>query len=209
MIERAETGERVYLAIKIHLAQSDDRPGERIDIADLSRRVAASATPVRAALHRLAGERLLTSHQGEGFSLPRVTEPGLTDLYAWNASLLSQAARVFPVNRPPAPSRASFEAPTDLVPGVERLFAYVAAFSDNVEVEWAQAGAGDRLHRVRRVEIDLLADPRAELLELADLALGEDQAALRQGLIAYHRRRLRIVPAIVRSLHGLGDREPR
>lgn len=68
MIERAGTGERVYLAIKTLLAEGDHRPGERLDIRQLERSVGASATPVRGALNRLAGERLLVSHQGEGFS---------------------------------------------------------------------------------------------------------------------------------------------
>ncbi|HWU12692.1 MAG TPA: GntR family transcriptional regulator, partial [Caulobacter sp.] len=94
MIDRPGTGERIYFSIKTHLlSESALRPGDRLDVRDLSHRFGASATPVRAALHRLVGERLLVSHQGEGFSMPRVTEPDLVDLYQWNAALLVNAAR--------------------------------------------------------------------------------------------------------------------
>jgi hypothetical protein len=209
MIERAGIGERAYLAIKLFLlTQSDHRPGDRVEVADLSRRVGASATPVRAALHRMAGERLLVSHKGEGFSVPRVTEPGLTDLYQWNAALLVNALRSTPSAAPPAlvPAIDLERAP---VLALESLFAVLAAHCDNIEVEWAVAGANDRLHRPRRAELALVPEFADEAAELARLIGAGDQNAVRQAIIAYHRKRLRLVPALARHLHGLGDREPR
>lgn len=208
MIDKAGTGERTYLAIKTYLlAESDVRPGERVDIGDLSRRFGASASPVRAALHRLAGERLVVSHQGEGFSLPRVTEPGLSDLYQWNAALLANALRAAP--RPP-PTKVPDSDPSDNpVAQLERLFAVLAAQSDNVEVEWAVAGVSDRLYRARRAEIELVPDFADEVAALRGELQSGDAAAMRQMIVSYHRRRLRLVPAIVRRLHGLGDRIPR
>ncbi len=207
MIERAGTGERVYLAIKkFLLVESDHRPGDRIDVADLSRRVGASATPVRAALHRLAGERLLVSHQGEGFSQPRITEPGLTDLYQWNAALLVNATRAAPAGPPAAPALDPVHEP---IAYLEELFARLAAQSGNLEVEWAVSGASDRLHRARRGELVLVADFVGELQAFARLFEAGDQAGVRQAIVAYHRRRLRLVPALARLMAGLGDREPR
>ena len=209
MIERAGTGERVYLAIKTFLlTQSDHRPGDRIEVADLSRRFGASATPVRAALHRMAGERLLVSHQGEGFSVPRVTEPGLTDLYQWNAALLVNALRSAPSDLPP-PKIPAIDLDADPVHGLETLFGVLAAHCDNIEVEWAVAGANDRLHRPRRAELALVPEFADEVGELARLVGAGEQTAMRQAIIAYHRKRLRLVPALARHLHGLGDREPR
>jgi len=209
MIERAGTGERVYLAIKTFLlTQSDHRPGDRIEVADLSRRFGASATPVRAALHRMAGERLLVSHQGEGFSVPRVTEPGLTDLYQWNAALLVNALRSAPSDAPP-PTLPAIDLDADPVHGLETLFSVLAAHCDNIEVEWAVAGANDRLHRPRRAELALVPEFAEEVGELARLVGAGKHTAMRQAIIAYHRKRLRLVPALARHLHGLGDREPR
>lgn len=203
MIDRPGTGERVYLATKAFLlSEGSLRPGERIDVRDLCRRFSASATPVRSALHRLAGERLVASLQGEGFALPRLTEPALVDLYQWNAALLVNAARAG-VSEPPL----SVGADLPPVAALEDLFARLAARGGNVEVEWAVAGANDRLHRARRIELELVADFAAETEEMRRLGDAGPAATLRQTVVGYHRRRLRLVPAIVRRLHGLDDRE--
>ncbi|MCA0359043.1 MAG: GntR family transcriptional regulator [Proteobacteria bacterium] len=208
MIEKAGTGERVYLAIKSFLlTDSDYRPGERVDIGELSRRFGASASPVRAALHRMAGERLLVSHQGEGFSFPRLTEPGLSDLYQWNAALLVNALRTGPARTfTPAPDIDAVARP---IASLETVFSVLAAQSDNVEVECAVAGVSDRLRRVRRAELGLVADFGDEVVELHRLLLDGEGGAIRTMMVAYHRRRLRLVPTLVRHLHGLADREPR
>lgn len=207
MIDRPGTGERVYLSIKTYLlSEGALRPGERVDVSDLSRRFGASATPVRAALYRLVGERLLTSLQGEGFLVPRLTEPDLSDLYQWNAALLVNASRAAGDDPAVAPEPPATDGP---ITALEDLFARLAARSGNVEVEWAVAGASDRLHRPRCAELDLIPEFHEESLELRRLAADGASGALRQALVAYHRRRLRLVPSIVRVLHGLGDRDPR
>lgn len=209
MIERAGTGERVYLAIKTFLlTESGHRPGDRIEVADLCRRVGASATPVRAALHRMAGERLLVSHQGEGFSAPRVTEPGLSDLYQWNAALLVNALRSAP-SEAPKPKAPDLDPAVAPIAFLEGLFSSLAAHCENLEVEWAVAGANDRLHRCRRAELVLVPEFVEEIGDLARLVESGEAVAVRQSLLAYHRKRLRLVPALARHLHGLGDRESR
>ncbi|MDG2528239.1 GntR family transcriptional regulator [Caulobacter endophyticus] len=207
MIDRPGTGERVYLSIKTFLlSESALRPGERIDVPELSRRFGASATPVRAALHRLVGERLLTALPGEGFLVPRLTEPDLSDLYQWNVALLVNAARSAGGEPAISPEAPEGDGP---IAALEDLFARLAARSGNVEVEWAVAGASDRLHRPRCAELELVPEFQEETRELRGLAAAGSSTALRQALVAYHRRRLRLVPAIVRSLHGLSDRDPR
>ena len=207
MIDRPGTGERVYLSIKSFLlSESAMRPGERVDVPDLSRRFGASATPVRAALHRLVGERLLAALPGEGFLVPRMNEPDLSDLYQWNAALLVNAARSSRAE-PAIPEAAPSE--NGPIAALEDLFARLAARSGNIEVEWAVAGASDRLHRPRCAEVDLIPEFEAESRELRQLSASGSPGALRQAIVAYHRRRLRLVPAIVRSLHGLSDRDPR
>jgi hypothetical protein len=85
----------------------------------------------------------------------------------------------------------------------------VAAHCDNLEVEWAVAGANDRLHRSRRAELAVVPEFVEELVEFSRIVDGGDAVALRQGILAYHRKRLRLVPALARHLHGLGDRETR
>jgi DNA-binding GntR family transcriptional regulator len=89
---------RVYQALKARVMAGAFAPGERIDPARLSADLAASATPIREALHRLAGERLVESWQQEGFRQPFVTEANLRDLYGWSEDLLRLLLRAIERN---------------------------------------------------------------------------------------------------------------
>ncbi|MGH1557293.1 GntR family transcriptional regulator [Caulobacter segnis] len=55
---------------KTQLLDGVYQPGERLDAAVLAERYFWSITPVRAALHRLAGERLVEARSNEGFTAP-------------------------------------------------------------------------------------------------------------------------------------------
>ena len=101
------TADRVYEAIKRLLLSGEILPGDRLDPARFADQFHSSKTPVRDALHRLSGERLVDTRPGEGFHMPMVTEPGLRDLYIWNASLLRLMLAVWPRD-------AAERAPTDL-----------------------------------------------------------------------------------------------
>ena len=82
------TFERVYAAIKQRLRQGAYRPGERLEPALLSDELNARVTPVRDALHRLTGERLVDAPRHEGFRAPMLTETTLRHLYLWHRDLL-------------------------------------------------------------------------------------------------------------------------
>jgi hypothetical protein len=193
MIERAGTGERVYLAIKTYLlTESAHRPGDRIEVADLSRRVGASATPVRAALHRMAGERLLVSHQGEGFSMPRSQSPASTDLYQWNAALLVNAlngrAERGPRRHavPAIPGSAPILALEDLFAGWRRA---LRQYRGRVGRGRRQRSAASRPPRRTRIGPGV---QRRGRWSWRGWRAG-DVGAVRQAIIAYHRKRLRLV----------------
>jgi tetratricopeptide (TPR) repeat protein len=85
---RPGTFERVYAAIKEQLRRGLHRPGDRLEPALLSEQHNASVTPVRDALHRLTGERLVEAPRHEGFRVPVITEGTLRHLYAWHRDLL-------------------------------------------------------------------------------------------------------------------------
>src|SRR3546814_5703166 len=74
------TAERVYDAIKQRIMAHEFRPGDRLDPAVLAELLASSVTPVRHALHMLAGEGLVEARTSGGFHLPSIDEPGLEDL---------------------------------------------------------------------------------------------------------------------------------
>src|SRR5574338_35849 len=82
------TFERVYAAIKQRLREGLYRPGDRLEPALLSDELNASVTPVRDALHRLTGERLVEAPRHEGFRVPMLTDALLRQLYAWHLDLL-------------------------------------------------------------------------------------------------------------------------
>ena len=82
------TFERVYVAIRQRLREGLYRPGERLEPAVLSDELNASVTPVRDALHRLTGERLVEAPRHEGFRTPMMTESLLRHLYGWHLDLL-------------------------------------------------------------------------------------------------------------------------
>src|SRR5689334_1321709 len=87
------TFERVYFALKDLLGSARFAAGHHLEPAVLSQDLNVSITPVRDALHRLAGEGLVDTSRGEGFRTPAVTEVGLRHLYRWNAALLDLAVR--------------------------------------------------------------------------------------------------------------------
>lgn len=194
MMNAAPVFERVYAALKQQLRLGAMPPAARLDPAILAESLAASVTPVRDALHRLAGERLVDT-ANDGFQVPVLSEPDLRDLYAWTYQLLLLAlrqttrahARFLPS---PPPDAHSAEI-------VEALFAAIGQAADNREHALAIAGLNDRLHAVRRVELLVLP---AIGEELADL-LAADLRSLRSLLGRYHRRRIAAVPEIVRALY--------
>jgi hypothetical protein len=186
--------ERVYAALKHRLRAGALAPTARLDPTALADQLAASVTPVRDALHRLAGERLVLARQ-DGFQVPALSEPDLRDLYAWNQQLLLLALRGThrsPLGGldPPSPELHSAEV-------AEIIFRTIAQVSGNREQAFAVDALNDRLHAARRAELGILSQIGGELADM----IGADLRTLRTLIGRYHRRRLAAVPHIVRALH--------
>jgi DNA-binding transcriptional MocR family regulator len=189
------TSERVYDALKRQILHRRFLPGARLDPAQLATTLASSVTPVRDALHLLTGQGLVEAQPNGGFHMPLVSEPALRDLYAWNAQLLLLALRDWPSGALDAPMPGP---PGDAAGQTAMLFGWIAARSANAEHGRAVAAANDRLHAPRLAEAALLAgDPLAAIRA----ALPGERAGLRRAISAYHRDRIRRVPAIVRALY--------
>src|ERR1700754_1059937 len=142
MMNPAPVFDRVYAGLKQLLRDGAIAPGERLDPASLAEQLVASITPVRDALHRLAGERLADTGN-EGFTVAKATEPDLRDLYAWNHQLLRLAAQT-------SFSSQSTYRPVDATGAIaertERLFTAIALRSSNREHAFAIGNVNDRLH---------------------------------------------------------------
>lgn len=192
------TFERVYAALRQRLRQGVYAPGDRLEPAALSEELNASVTPVRDALHRLTGERLVEAPRHEGFRVPMLTETGLRHLYAWHRDLLLLALIG---RRSAAADPPGAEAPEDEQNKQNRLFFALASLTGNPEHLAALQELTNRMEPVQKVEAALLDRLEQETAEIALAMKDGDRGRLRRALLHYHRRRERIVPELLDFLH--------
>ena len=193
-----QTAERVYDGLKERLLSGAIVPGERLEPARFAEDLASSVTPVRDALHRLAGERLVELRTSDGFHLPLVTEADLRDLYGWNAEVVGLAVHSWPraATAPRADTLAA-DAPRALA----MLLEAAGQRSANGEHVLQIAGCSDRLAAARVAESRVLDGVEAEIRAMA-LAFDNGTPADFLKLVrACNRRRATAVPAIVRAIY--------
>ena len=192
------TAERVYDALKRRLLSGDLLPGDTLEPARFADELSSSVTPVRDALHRLTGERLVETRTSDGFHLPFVTEPSLRDLYSWNAWLtrtaITQGSHATIAATPSALS-------VDLARATPTFFTALIDRAGHAELSSQIRSNNDRLAAVRVAEAQTLPGLEAELRELAVILDAVDGKTLLKAIASYHRRRARSVPAIVRALY--------
>jgi hypothetical protein len=168
-------------------------PGARLAATEIAEGLGLSATPVREALSRLAGEGLLEDRRGQGFFVRVLTGADVADL--WRLSL-AQLAMAQDARRPPVP-RSGLDSPItgagsedDPVRRVERLFAAWVAEGGGRALGLVHRAVQGQLGQVRRVERVIFRDLGEEAAALAALSpmdrRGERVAALRR----FHRRRI-------------------
>lgn len=194
------TMERVYLDLKARVLDGRYPPGTRLDPVVLARTLRASATPVREALHRLAGERIIDSWHQEGFRPPILAEADLHDLYNWASYVLGLALR----SEAPEPDRPAglvkLTQHKDYAEALDSLFRAIALWSANRELRFAIFSLVERSHLFRRAEAHV--DPAArEMLAAmeADYRFGR-WSALRAKITRFHRRRMTFAGRVVAEL---------
>lgn len=197
------TFDRVYAAIKQRLQEGHYAPGQRLEPATLSDELNASVTPIRDALHRLTGERLVEAPRHEGFRVPLLTEASLRHLYAWHRDLLLLAL----LNRGrelAEPENARNDADLEAAGHQRRnaLFLALAQSTGNPEHVFALRALTERLEPVQRLEDDMLDAAEEETAEIVAALRSRDRRALRKSLLHYHRRRARIVSELIERLQS-------
>jgi hypothetical protein len=197
-VNPSPTFDRVYGEIRRRVLSGSWIPGQRIDLPHLADALGASTTPVRDALNRMVGERLLTTGFGDGFAMPAMTEPDLHDLYDWHHQLLVLATRGRTSDQSAIPRARDDDG--DDGRSVAALVAAIAARSDNLELRAAIASVDSRLASTRLVETRLFA-VADELASLRRSLLDDDMPGLRTQLAAWHRRRVHAAGRIVHLLH--------
>lgn len=181
--------ERVYTDLKSRIMAGAFSPGSRLDPVHLARELVASATPVRDALHRLSGERLVESWHHDGFHQPVHNESDLRDIYVWTQVLLGLALR--------APGRpAPLDGPVcgadgaDYASRVARLFRAIALTSENRELRHAIGNVADRSQMLRAAERRSDPDSEAQLAAMEGDFAAANWSALRRSVAVFHRRRI-------------------
>jgi DNA-binding GntR family transcriptional regulator len=189
--------ERVYDALRFRIVHGELPAGARLDPARLAEDLNSSATPVRDALHRLLGERLVDARPKEGFHVPVLSEAALRDLHGWSLDLLTTSLR--PALPPLAPGRfraLDLDATSDPAERIADLFDAIAEGSGNDEHRRAIANVNARLHPFRRIEPRIIPDIGAELDALSRSWNAVDHVTFKRQLTAWHRRRISLVPRI-------------
>lgn len=207
MAPDAITQERIYLALKRDLLGYTYRAGTRLDLQGIADRHRASTTPVREALYRLRGERLIEPHVDGGFQIALPDAGELLHLYVWNAQHLLAALHI---TRGAALIRALGEAqPIGLskvlstqANAAAGIFAAIGratgngAFLDHIE------RVNERLHFPRIAEGHYFGDLSREIRTLAKVDDPNVLTITRRRILAFHRRRIEHVAQIASILHA-------
>jgi len=204
-VRRAEPFQIALLALRDRLRDGAYPPGARIAATEVADDLGLSATPVREALSRLAGEGLLEDRRGQGAFVRALSGSDVADLYRLSLAhlLIAQDPHRQHLGRRAAPPDAGS---ADPVRAVERLFA-----------DWVAEGAGRLLtsaHRVlqvqlgpvRRVEALIIPDLAVEALALEALRPGEASAERLHRLRQFHARRVRLADRLAAALERGGGR---
>lgn len=158
--------------------------GFRLEAGPIAEDIHVSVTPVREALYRLAGQRLVNAVAGDGFYVPILNEAAIRDLFAWNAHLSLHALR----NRHWVTAASQPAEYFDVGSRAASLFLRIAAVGESGELSAAISANNDRLAPLRAVDVAIFKDAAEELLHMESALAGHEKALLSL-LRAYHRRR--------------------
>ena len=195
--------ERTYQSLKRDIVTGVHRPGVLLNLQRLADEFGTSVSPVRDALHRLVGDRLLELHPGGGFRCPIPTVEQLHDLYQWHDLLIRQALRS-PLTGDQKSRIAALGisdgTPETLAQLASDLFRLLGSAARSVEFSHAIDSASDRLSIARMHEPDVMRHVVREIESILLVAVNGSLATIRHAVWEYHRRRLRRVPRIASAI---------
>lgn len=193
------TMERVYLDLKARVLAGAYPPGSRLDSAQLAKSLDASATPVRDALYRLSGERLIESWHQEGFRQPTLAEADLHALYEWGGALLALALKG-QRPQPGASGCVALPARVGYPEGIANLFKAIAFVSENRELRLASVNMIERSQVLRAAEARVDPGSSGALAAMEeDFRFGR-WSGLRSKITRFHRQRVALAGKIAAEL---------
>jgi DNA-binding GntR family transcriptional regulator len=147
--------EFVYATLRDSIMKCELRPGERLVIDDLARRLSVSSIPVREALHILQSEGLVVTVPHVGATVAGISRESILEVFTVMEGLESVAARV-------AAERA---APADLEELAQVLAAMDRALASGLHETWADLNTRFHLKISRMTDMPMLE-------EMTEWALG-------------------------------------
>lgn len=187
---RVEPFQQALTELRERLREGVLRPGARVTAKEIAETLHLSATPVREALSRLAGEGLLDDRRGHGFFVRDLPALDIADLYRMSLSLLSLAQAAERQPRRDLARAANLAETDNPVRAVERLFSAWAAESAGRILIENHRSLALRLAPVRRLEPRLLNDLRSEAEGLLALAHAGGRDQRQAALERFHDRRI-------------------
>lgn len=170
----------------------------RLAATEIASELGLSATPVREALSRLAGEGLLEDRRGEGFFVRRLRRADIAVLYRLCHSHLILAADTWRAEIPSNPVGAALDDFDDPIDLTERLLAQWTSFGGSRLLSLSFARFQAQLGAVRRLEPRLL-DRLPE--EAAALSASQGDRAKRMALLkTFYNRRVRLAGRLAELL---------
>ncbi|MCC4252550.1 GntR family transcriptional regulator [Sphingobium naphthae] len=199
--------ERIYRAIKADYLDGRFVVGQRIDMTLIADRHRVSLTPVRDAMHRLAGESLVEAHIDGGFRLLVPDRERLFHFYAWHAHHIQSAVNA---STEDALVRTMSDFSGNPIPSNDLLrvhhvgafFQTLVAATGNLEFAAVVERSNERLAYVRLAEMAYFRRADREIAQLVNPVANNVHLNLRRRLWSYHRRRIEHVAAISARLSG-------
>lgn len=153
MAPDAYTAARVHREIKQLIMAGKFQPGLPLVAHTLADRFGTSISPVRDALNRLVGERLVDMQGGGGFALPTISRRSAFHLYSWHADIVRLIVKVMirfdEIGAPPVALVTKRADGAAIAAAAAEFFSLLAGCSPNGEHLDAIIQAGERLAVLR------------------------------------------------------------
>ena len=205
MSPEAIATDHVYRRLKTDIMAGHHAPASTLNVHQIALAIGVSISPVRDAMERLVGERLLAARTGGGFQMPDVTEGSLRSLYLWHGHLARGIVRAGVTPDLPGHilnrlAQDGWHDDESIASATAAFFQVLGGLADNEEHRVALRAAGERLHAARLREGRFLRDRDHELKRLVMLSVPGSEPLLRGALGSYHRRRIRYVAGLCEAL---------
>lgn len=191
MLEKNHAFEKAYAALYHNLRIGGFPPGTRIQAADLVSQLKISATPVREALSRLAGQGLLTDRPAIGYFVPAIDPVDLQHCYALASMLALSACRNFDLSWPE--KAADQEGLPREYQGAGTLLRTIAFLTPNTALQHVASYVDDRLARLAPVEMALFHEVDASQGTLRDWLQAGNRRLCTDNIRRFYARRINSV----------------